>query len=153
MKRDIVKLQQGQETILNRMDGQENWIRFTIGDLRAEKGKTLEDMFAAALQYGLKNPELTAEKIRLRQRLVDTEGRVFPAGFKTEVDLIAEDGKLTVFEVKSTTRESDVDFFALKVELVAAHNPDKQVHGVFICLAAPEGIRRRCAEHNLEWVG
>lgn len=38
VRRDIARLQHGQEMILKRMDGQEAWLRWVIGDLRAEKG-------------------------------------------------------------------------------------------------------------------
>lgn len=152
VRRDVAQLQHGHEMILERMDGQESWLRFVTGNLQAEKGQTLEDMFAAALRYGLKNPDIVPEQIRLRQKLVDTEGQVFKSGFATEVDLIAENDKLTAFEVKATAKPNEVDIFALKVELVAAQNPDRQVRGVFISLATSEDVRQRCAEHGLELV-
>ena len=132
MRRDIVKLQHGQEMILKKIEGQEDWLRLTIGDMRNLKGRSLEDAVAAGLRYGLKQPELKAENIRLRQRLVDKEGLVFKAGFATEVDLIVENGRIALFEVKSNAKESDVDIFALKVELLAAHNPGKDVKGILI---------------------
>lgn len=134
------------------LEKQERWLRFVTGNLRDEKGKTLEDMFATALRYSLKNPDITPENIRLRQKLVDEEGGVFKAGFETEVDLIAEDGRLTVFEVRATAELSDVDFLALRTELVAAQNPDKSVRGVFISLAAPPAVHQRCAHYGLELV-
>ena len=152
MKRDIAKLQHGQEMLIEQGDKQEKWLRLVIGQLGNEKGQNLEDMFAAALQYGLKNPDITPEKIRLRQSLVDTEGRVFKRGFATEVDLIAENATLTVFEVKAGAKVSDVGIFALKVELVALQNPQKVVKGVFISLAATAEVRQQCAEYGLELV-
>ncbi|MFQ5594710.1 MAG: hypothetical protein ACE5HA_11240, partial [Anaerolineae bacterium] len=98
----------------------------------------------------LKNPDISPDKIRLRQRLVDVEGQVFKRGFATEVDLIAENDRLIVFEVKATAKPSEVDIFALKAELVAAQNPDRQVRGVLITLAPSEDVRQRCAECGLE---
>lgn len=44
VRRDIARLQHGQEMILERMDGQEAWLRRVIGPLRMEKGRTLEDL-------------------------------------------------------------------------------------------------------------
>jgi hypothetical protein len=152
IRRDILRLQHGQDMILERLEGQERWLRFVTGNLRDEKGKALEDMFAAALRYGLKNPNISPDKIRLRQKLVDVEGLVFKYGHETEVDLITEDGKLSVFEVKATVKPSEIDWFALKVELVAVQNPDKKVHGIFISLAAGEEVRQRCAKYGLELV-
>lgn len=155
LKRDIAKLQHGQEMILKRMDSQDAWLKIQSGGVWREKGHSLEDMFAIALSYGLKNPHLSAEKIRLRQKLVDVKGLVFKAGFTTEVDLIVEDDKLTVFlvfEIKSTPKGSDVDFFALKVELVALQNPDKQVRGIIISPGTTEDLEQRCREYGLELV-
>jgi len=152
VRRDVARVQHGQEMILKHMDGQEAWLRLVIGELRAEKGRTYEDLFAEGLRYGLKNPNIMPESLRLRQTLVDAEGRVFKRGFQTEVDLIAEDDRLTVFEVKATAKPSDVDFFALKVELVALQNPDKTIEGVFITLAAGQAVRQRCAKYGVRLV-
>ncbi len=153
VRRGVAQVQHGQEMLLKRMDGQEAWLRFVIGDLHTEKGQMYEDLVAVALRYGLKNPDISPDKIRLRQKLVDAEGRVFrKRGQTTEIDLIAEDGKLTVFEVKATAEIDDVEIFAQKVELVAAQNPDKAVRGVFITLAASHEVRQRCAEYGLDLV-
>lgn len=144
MRRDIVKLDHGQQTIINRMDAQERWLRFTIGQLHAEKGETMEDLFAAALRYGLKDPDISPEQINLRQKLVDSKGLVFKRKFETEVDIIARDGQLIIFEVKAGAKPSDVDTFALKVELLAANNSDKQVEGVLVALGASKAVQERC---------
>jgi chromosome segregation ATPase len=150
IKRDIVKLQAGQESILKQLAGQDAWLRMTVGDLRNEKGQSLEDMFAAGLRHGLKDDEISPDTIRLRQPLEDIDGLVFKKGYGTEVDLIAQNGKLTVFEVKATAKVGEVDLFAWKVELVKAQNPTLQVRGVFICLGAPAAVKQRCLENGLE---
>ncbi len=149
IKRKIVKLQAGQDNIIKRLDGQEAWLRMTIGSLHNDKGETLEDMFAAGLRYGLKDEEITAETIRLREPLVDHDGLVFEKGYETEVDLVAHNGQLTVFEVKATAKSGDVDFFAWKVQLMQAQNPSLQVRGVFICLGALPAVKQRCLERRL----
>lgn len=153
VKRDVAQLKHGQEMILKQLSGQEAWLRLTVGTLRDEKGRTLEDMFAAGLRHGLQDPTITAESIRLRQPLIDSEGVVFTRRFETEVDLIAQNGKLIVFEIKATGKISEVDLFALKVDLMKAQNPDKEVSGVFICLGASAAIQERCSERGLLWVG
>ena len=92
MKRDIAKLQAGQERLFKKMDSQEAWFKLILGEIRREKGKAYEDIFAAGLSYGLKDHDITPDKIQLRQKLVDTDGLVFKVGYKTEVDIVAEDG-------------------------------------------------------------
>ena len=152
MRRDIVKLQSGQETIIKRIDGMQTWVDFVLGNLRNEKGKALEDLVAAALRYGLNNPHITPENIQLRQKLVDHKGEVFIPGFETEVDVIAENGELLVFEVKAGAKASDVGIFALKVKLIAVQNPEKVVRDVFITLAASDDVREQCLRYDVDLV-
>lgn len=127
----------------------------TTGQLGDEKGEQLEDMVAVALRYGLENPDITPSSILLRQKLVDKEGLVFKRGFETEVDLIALKDKLMVFqvfEIKATTKASDVDFFSLKVDLIAELNPEKEVEGILISLGASQYVRQRCEKYGLQLV-
>jgi len=152
MRRDMAKLQSGQITLSKQVSGMQTWIDFVVGNLRNEKGQTLEDMFAAALQYGLNNPAIFPDSIRLRQPLIDQQGEFFARGYATEVDLIAEDGGLIVFEVKASAKPGEVGFFALKAKLVAAQNPDKQVRGVFITLAPTPEVRDQCQRDGIELV-
>ncbi|MCE7988840.1 MAG: hypothetical protein DYG89_47400 [Caldilinea sp. CFX5] len=150
LKREQIQLKSGQESMRKQMEGMEAWVSFINGIVRNEKGSSLEDVAAAALRYKLQNPDIVAENVRLRQKLVDYEGVVFPKGFVTEVDIVAENGDLLVFEVKSTGRVSDVSMFALKVNLVRSQNPYKRVHGLFIAPAASVEIQEECATYGLQ---
>ncbi|RKZ78376.1 MAG: hypothetical protein DRR19_26515, partial [Candidatus Parabeggiatoa sp. nov. 1] len=107
------------------------WLKIVTGNLGTEKGQKLEELFALGLSYGLKTPDIKPETIQLRQLFVDTEGSILRKGKYVEIDLIAENGKFTVFEVKTTAVTTDVSTFARKVQLVQRQNPDKQVEGVF----------------------
>jgi hypothetical protein len=153
LKRGVLKLQQGQESLIKQMEAQEKWIRLKIGEIGNEKGESAEDFFAEGLRYGLKNPNISADKIRLRQPLVDTEGVVFKQPFASEVDLIIDNDQLIVFEIKSgRVKVGDVSFFSLKVGVVAAQNPDKQVRGALIAPFAGDDVRQRCLELGVELV-
>jgi hypothetical protein len=150
VKRRVIKL----ESTVDRMD--EKITRFDLrlnmlaGTLGTEKGQMLEEVFASALSYGLKNPDIKPESIQLRQKFVDTEGIVFlRKGKHIEVDIIAENGKLTVFEVKATPTIGDVDIFAMKVKLIQLQNPDQQVHGIIISPWANEEVKQCCTEYDL----
>lgn len=107
---------------------------------------------AGALRYGLRRPDISPDKIRLRQKISDPEGLVFKPGRQKEVDILAENGELVVFEVKSAPDTDDVDAFADKVELVRLQNPDKQVSGVFISLGADEELRLLCTKRRLRLI-
>ncbi len=125
------------------------WMELTTGRLRTRIGHNLEDVVAAALRLGLQNPNIRAEHVRLRQEIVDTDGVIFRAGRRKEVDIIATDGELLVFEVKSAPKVGEVEYFADKVELVRLQNPDKQVRGILVALGVGEEIRRACRAHGL----
>ncbi|MDM8559158.1 hypothetical protein [Candidatus Parabeggiatoa sp. HSG14] len=130
-----------------RFDSRLNIIAGTLG---TEKGERLEVAFARALSYALENPDIKPDSIKLRQRFVDTEGKVFlKKGKIIEVDVIAENGKLTVFEMKATARTTDVDIFAMKVKLVQLQNTDKQVKGIIVSPGANEEVKQCCAEYGI----
>jgi hypothetical protein len=152
LKRNMLQLQEGQKTLLNRIDGQSKWQKLNLGMLGSDKGERLENMFAEALRYGLNNPDIIADQIQLRQPLFDPDGQVFRPNYATEIDLITENHRRTVFEVKASAKVDDVYLFALKVELVALQNPEKPVHGVFICLGASEEVQQHGAEYGLEMI-
>jgi hypothetical protein len=153
VRRDVTQLRQEPESLTKRMEAHEKWIRLRVGEIGNEKGQSAEDFFAEGLRYGLKNPNISADKIRLRQPLVDTEGVVFKQPFASEVDLISDNDHLIVFEIKSgRVKAGDVSFFSLKVEVVAAQNPDKQVRGVLIVLFASDNVRQRCLELGVELI-
>ena len=128
----------------------QDWVELVLGRMQVRSGRNLEDVVAGALRLALKRPDIRAESIRLRQKIVDAEGIVFPRGRQKEVDLIASDGEYLMFEVKSAAEVDDVDNFAEKVELLRLQNPDKQVHGVFITLAAEPDVKQRCKELGIE---
>ena len=111
----------------------------------------MEEVFALGLSYGLKDREILPETIQLRQKFMDTECSVYSRkGKYIEVDIIAEDGKLIVFEVKATAVGTDVDTFSDKVKLIQHQNPDKQVEGILISPGATDEIKEWCAEYNIE---
>jgi len=152
MKRDILKLRENQDLILKRMEGQEKWLQVVTGNMGTEKGETLEQLFAEALSYGLKNPDIKPESIRLNQKIEDLDGLLFKKPRYGEVDLIAQNGKLIVLEIKATAKPDDVNTLSWKVELLQLQNPDKQVQGLFIAMGASEKVRQRCLEYEIELV-
>ena len=152
LRRDVVKLQSGQDYLIRRMEGMEAWIRLIAGQIRNEKGEVAEEVVALGLRFGLGQPDVKAENIRLRQKLVDNEGLVYPIPFETEVDLVADNGELLVFEVKSSGKYREVSDFALKLRLLRAQNPDKRVRGVFIAPVPSDDVRRLCLQYGIELV-
>jgi hypothetical protein len=152
LKREVVQLRQGQETIIKQANTREAWLLSLLGNEANRKGAIIEEQFAAGLRYGLKNPNISAETLRLRQKLEDKEGQIFKPGYTTEVDIIVDNDKIILFELKSTGRPDDVDAFASKVELMARQNQDKHVTGTFVVIGASEAVRQRCLELGIQLV-
>lgn len=152
IKRNVAKLQVNMDILLDRIERFDNRLNLLTGQSRVEKGEQLEDVVAKALRYGLENPSLATESIRLRQKLVDKEGLVFEPGYITEVDLLAENDKLTVFEVKATADPDHPFIFSRKIKLIAAQNPDKKVEGVLISPYVSEEVRERCLYYGIKLV-
>ena len=127
-----------------------DWFQLTVGRLQTRAGRNLEDVVAGALRIGLRRPDVSADMIKLRQKIVDREGMVYKPGKQKEVDLVASNGEYLVFEVKSAAEPDDVDDFAEKVALLQHLHPEKQVRGVFITLAPEADVQQRCQELGIE---
>jgi len=151
VKRRVIKLESTVDRVEDKMTRFDIRLNILAGTLGTEKGQRLEEVFAHVLSYGLKNPDLKPESIQLRQQFVDTEGLVYlRKGKFIEVDIIIENGKFTVFEVKATVTVGNVDEFARKVKLIELQNPDKQVRGIIISPWADEEVKQCCIEYDLE---
>ncbi|MEZ4714050.1 MAG: hypothetical protein R3A44_43100, partial [Caldilineaceae bacterium] len=103
-----------QEYLIRRLDDGENWYRLIVSIRRGDDDAITEELVAAALRYGLRTNDINPESIELRRPLVDRDGLIFSPGYRTEVDIIARNGHLTIFEVKAhRVKPGDVGVFAL----------------------------------------
>lgn len=151
VRRDIVKLQSGQDSLTKRMDDQQRWFNFITGNTRLEKGESAEDLVALALRYGLGNDDIDPNTIRLRQPIRDPEGLVFHPGYKSDIDLIACNGTATLFEVKfGYIKNSDPGSFAQRLKLFKLQNPDLNVKGLLISPGADDEILEQCQIANIQ---
>jgi hypothetical protein len=132
-----------------KMDDLKDWVQLVVGRFQVRAGRNLEDVVAGTLRLALKRPDIGRDQIQLRQKLVDEGGHIGPAGRSYEVDILADDGRIIVFEVKSVCEVEDVDRLADKVTLMRHLHPDKRIEGVIVTLGAEEGVESRCADHNL----
>ncbi len=129
-----------------------DWVELIAGRLQARVGRNLEHIVAGALRLGLSRPDIDPQNVRLRQKISDPTGLVYKPGKQKEVDLVAQDGELLVFEVKSAPDVDDVDEFADKVELVRLQNPDKRVTGVFVAVGAEADVRQYCTQRGVQLI-
>ena len=146
------KLEQRMDDVVREVKGLRDWMELNVGGFQTRAGRRLEDVVAGAFCYGLERQDIRPEQVRLRQTIEDTQGLVWRAGRKREVDLIALGAEIIVFEVKSTADRDDIEDLADKVSLVQALNSEKRVHGVLVMLGAESGHRERCRELGLRLI-
>lgn len=129
------------------------WVELLTGRLQNRVGRNLEDLVAGALRAALRRTDIKADQLRLRQSVVDEQGLVgLPGKRRFEIDILAENGQLTVFEVKSFCDWDDVNTLDDRVTLVRALNPGKKVEGVMIALGVDYHVQERCAELGITLV-
>ena len=128
-------------------------VDLTVGGFQRRAGRKLENMVAEVLRFGLKRQDVSADNVRLRQKLADVEGMVGPAGRTYEVDILVDNSSLVVFEVKSAAcKVEEIDRFADKVALVRRQHPGKAVEGALISLEPADTVKARCAEWGIQIV-
>ncbi|MBI2571009.1 MAG: hypothetical protein HYV63_28725 [Candidatus Schekmanbacteria bacterium] len=115
-----------------------------VGGLQRRAGRNLEEMVAGTLRYALDRTDLKAEHVRLRQHVEDRTGLIGPAGRRYEYDILAIDGRICVFEVKSTPDNEDVDRFRDKCDLVERELGRGPIERVLVTLDKTPRLRRYC---------
>ncbi len=90
------------------------------------------------------------------ETLVDYGGRhrrALCADRGLDWDILADDGRITLFEVKSVCEVEDVDRLADKVALMRTLHPDRQVDGIMVTLGVKEEeVKTRCAHYGIPLV-
>jgi hypothetical protein len=131
-----------------------DWVEGIVGGLQRRSGRNLEDVVAGALRVALRRPDIKPDQLRLRQKMVDETGVVGLPGQKRpfEVDILAQNGQLSVFEVKSYCKWDDVERLKDKVTFIQSQNPGVQVEGIMIAMAIADDVRERCAELGITLV-
>ncbi len=152
LRREMMSNTQMLKGIDRRLYGFDAWMKLYTGMAGSDKGQRLEDTFAAALRFGLRNPELSPDDIRLRVKLTDQEGIIYKPGTTTEVDVVVHDGRWTVFEIKASAEIDDVDILEFKLKLLRAQNPDLEIRGAFFSATQETGLKQRCQLYQIELV-
>ncbi|MBI2567267.1 MAG: hypothetical protein HYV63_09580 [Candidatus Schekmanbacteria bacterium] len=106
-------------------------------------------MVAGALRIALGRTDLRAEHVRLRQHVEDRDGLIGPAGRRYEYDILAINGHVCVFEVKSAPDEEDVDRFRDKCDLVERELGRGPIERVLATLAKTPRLKRYCAARGV----
>ena len=123
MDKRFEAMQQQMDKRFDGVDKDLKTIRVSIDSLGERSGRALEETILELLRDQLLENHVEYTSIE-REELVDTEGKVFFSGFRTDVDVVAKGSDVTLFEVKYHADQRDVAHFLKVAELYAA------VHGI-----------------------
>ncbi len=87
-----------------------------IGSLGDKSGKVLEDSIIEILNDELIKENIPASRIQ-KELMVDKEGIVFTKDFSTDIDVLIEDGKIILIEVKYRIDNYDIFTFLKLADL------------------------------------
>lgn len=134
------------EVMDTRFEGLRDWVSLVVGHLQTRVGRRLEDTVAGALRLALGMYDIAPGQIRLRQKIVDADGRIGPAGREYEFDILAKDGETYVFEVKSALEVEDVVRFNDKADLAIASLRPARWKKVLVTLDKDAEVLRKADE-------
>ena len=129
-----------------------DWVEMIVGRFQTRSGRKLEDVVAGTMRLVLGRDDILSENVRLRQPLEDVEGVIGPAGRRYEIDILADNSTLLMFEVKSVCEVEDVDRFGDKVALMRTLHPEKTVDGAIVTMAPLNEVEVRCVEWGIALV-
>ena len=122
-------------------------VNIQVGGLQRRAGRNLENLVAGTLRLALGMRDIKPENIKLRQKIVDKEGLIGLVGKDYEIDILAINGKTTLFEIKSVPEKEDVERFSEKIKLARAVLNSPDANAVMIALDKPEELIEIC--HDL----
>jgi len=117
--RRLADLSQRFADLSQRFDDLRAWVEANVGGLQRRAGRRLENTIAGTLRFAMDVRDIRPEQLRLRQKMRDERGLIGPAGREYEYDLLATNGEVIVFEIKSVAEVEDVERLSDKARLAA----------------------------------
>ena len=91
-------------------------LEVTILSISSRSGKKLEELILNLLSDKLIQENIERSNIS-REKLVDLNGNIFLQDYRTDIDVVVQDGKTLLMEVKSTADNRDIFHLLKKGEL------------------------------------
>jgi hypothetical protein len=121
-------------------------IETQIGELGARWGMQEEEAFRNGMKTILEEVGFRAE----RYLVYDTEGEVFWRPDQVELDVVVQDGKVIVIEIKSSLDRDQVHLFSRKAAFYARKTGRQVARRVIITLFTEKGARALAEELGVE---
>ncbi|MBT9149095.1 MAG: hypothetical protein DDT28_00515 [Dehalococcoidia bacterium] len=129
-----------------------DWVGIVVGGFQRRAGRYLEDAIAGTLRIALERTDISADKIKLRQKISDDEGVIGPVGRKYEIDLYVTNSSAMIFEIKSYGDREAVERFSDKARLAEGKMNLREVERVFITLEKQPEVIDACNELGITLV-
>ncbi|MHA1728646.1 MAG: hypothetical protein ACTSWY_07920 [Promethearchaeota archaeon] len=91
-------------------------IQASVGSLGDRSGKALQETILELMREQLIRSDLDYKKID-RETLVDKDGEIFTKNFSTDVDVVAKDDEVHLYEVKYKANRGDIFYFLERAKL------------------------------------
>ncbi len=85
-------------------------LRYAIDNLGSRTGKGLEEMVLKLLIEQRKLKDIEISNIE-RKTIIDEDGDIFPRGYSTDIDILMENGKIILMEIKFKIDNRDIYHF------------------------------------------
>ncbi len=152
--RRFEKIDEHFEKINTDMKDHRDFVNLLVGGTQRRVGRNLENTTAGTLRFALNRKDIKPESLKLRQKIIDTEGEMGVKGREYEYDLLASNGKFIIFEIKSTPKKEGIERFADKCNMaIKKLNLDaNNVEKVIISLEKSERIGEICENNGITLV-
>lgn len=108
-------------------------LRVGIATISSRSGERLEDLILNVLSDKLLQENIDRSKIEHKE-LVDREGKVYYENYNTDIDILIQNGKTILIEVKKTADNRDVFDLQKKGELFSLEMGKEYDELMLICL-------------------
>ncbi|MGV9173952.1 MAG: DUF3782 domain-containing protein, partial [Promethearchaeia archaeon] len=108
-------------------------LRVSIATISSRSGEKLEELILNILSERLLQENIDRSNIS-RKTLIDREGQVFYENYQTDIDVLIENGRTILIEVKSTADNRDIFSLQKKGELFNSMHDEEYDELMIICL-------------------
>lgn len=127
----------GVDKRLNNIDTSLLKVKASVDNLGERSGKALEETILKLMQEQLLNERIEYTEIT-RESLTDEKGEIFFPGYTTDVDIVAQNGTISLFEIKYKADQRDIFHFYKNAQLYERQTRKKPTHLYIVCLEISE---------------
>ncbi|MCF2141152.1 MAG: hypothetical protein K9W44_13920 [Candidatus Lokiarchaeota archaeon] len=124
-------------------------LKLDIARIESKEGKAIEILTRDLLKTTLKLKNIDPDTIE-SVTLIDKEGAVFYPGYRTDIDIIMENGDVCLIELKATGNADDIAHFLLNVKLYTHIYKKTPTKLIFAAIRINSELIRIAEEQNIK---